>query len=309
MARYMRNAVVLAKIEGTYGTDPLPVVGTDAVLPRMVTLNPLESNNVDRNLVRGYMGNMGQIPVGTRISCQIEIEAAGAGAAGTVPAYDELLRACGLSSTNSAGVHQLYQPITTAFESCYCIIYEDGVLHRLAGCRGSASLRFVTGEIPVIVFSLIGKYVAATAASPSALTLTAWRVPEPVNDTNTTNISLHSVSYPFRSFELDLANQVVFQELVGSESVEITDRKPSARVVLDVTAAQQVTLQASVAAITTGALEHIHGSAAGRIFEIDAPVVQLLNPRYEDYNGQMLLGLDLSLIPSAGNDEYTIRVR
>jgi Phage tail tube protein len=309
MPRYLRNTVVLAKTEVTYGTDPVPTGAANAVLARSLTIAPLESNNVDRNLIRGYMGNMGQIPVNQRVSCQMEIEAAGAGSAGTVPAYDALLQACGLSSTNSPGVHQLYAPITTAFKAATIYYHADGVLHKLLGCRGNPTLRFTTGEIPVYVFSFQAKYGGVTAIANATPTLTAWQKPEPVNDTNTTDISLHATSYPFRSFELDLGNQVTFQDLVGSETVEITDRKPVGRVVLDVTAAQQVAFQGSIAAVTTGALTHIHGSAAGKIIEVAAPVVQLLNPRYEDFNGQTLFGMDLSFIPSAGNDEVTIKVR
>ena len=63
------------------------------------------------------------------------------------------------------------------------------------------------------------------------------------------------------------------------------------------------------AAHTTGALQMIHGTSAGNIVQIDAPVVQLLSPSYADSNGILMLNMQLALIPDAGDDELTLTVR
>ncbi len=47
---------LLAKIESSYGSDP-SAAGTDAVLVRNMEITPLQADAVERELIRGYMGN------------------------------------------------------------------------------------------------------------------------------------------------------------------------------------------------------------------------------------------------------------
>ena len=54
---------------------------------------------------------------------------------------------------------------------------------------------------------------------------------------------------------------------------------------------------------TTGALQLIHGVGTGNVITIDAPNVQLLNPRYTESEGDTMLEMDLSLIPGSGGDD------
>ena len=61
---------------------------------------------------------------------------------------------------------------------------------------------------------------------------------------------------------------------------------------------------------TTGAMQLIHGTAAGNIIEINAPAVQITAPTYSDFEGAAMMAGGLKLQPtSAGNDEIEIVVR
>jgi hypothetical protein len=53
--RFIRKTVILAKLEGTYGTEPASWVGADALLVSNVTLNYV-SNNRNRDVTRPYLG-------------------------------------------------------------------------------------------------------------------------------------------------------------------------------------------------------------------------------------------------------------
>jgi hypothetical protein len=93
-----RRKVILAKIESTYGTDSVPAAGTDAMLVGTnVELTPLETELVARDRVQHYLGAQEQIPVNARVRLKFDVEAAGAGGAGTVPKYGPLLRGCGFA--------------------------------------------------------------------------------------------------------------------------------------------------------------------------------------------------------------------
>ena len=98
MALLTRKRLILIKKESTYGTDVSPA-GTDAVLVRDLSVTPLQSDTVSRDLVRAYLGASEQLLANTRVECQFTVELAGSGTAGTAPRYGAALQACGLAET------------------------------------------------------------------------------------------------------------------------------------------------------------------------------------------------------------------
>lgn len=97
-----RKRVVLAKIESSYGTDPTPTGLANAILLRNLSVTPQEADFVGRDLLRPYMGNSEQLPVGIRALIDFEVEMVGGGTAGVAPGFGPLLRACGLGETLTA---------------------------------------------------------------------------------------------------------------------------------------------------------------------------------------------------------------
>jgi len=322
MARYARNTAILAKIEGTYGTDPTPTEAANAMLVSNFSITPVNAQNVPRDLVRGYFGGSEHL-VATKniqIGFDVEFQSSGNMTAPTIPAWGVLMRSCGFSETGSAGIRVEYNPISTAQESCTIYFYDSGdTLHEANGCRGTVSIDLSSGSRPVFRFSFTGLYVANTASSNGALTLTAWQKPLTVTDSNTNDLLLGAVTYtagtpavsggtayPSTGLTLDIGNAVNFTPLVGGETVDITQREVTGSITLDVTAAQAVTFQASVVANTTTALGLQHGTTAGLKMLVYAPTVQMLNPRPVDLNGRRLVSYDLRFVPSSGNDEIKI---
>jgi len=57
MAQRTSQRVLLAKIESSYGTDPTPTGSSNAILVRSLEVSPFQSDVVERELIRGYMGN------------------------------------------------------------------------------------------------------------------------------------------------------------------------------------------------------------------------------------------------------------
>ena len=56
-----RKRLLLAKLETTVGTDPTPVVGSDAILVRNIEVTPLEVDTVNRELIRPFLGQADQL--------------------------------------------------------------------------------------------------------------------------------------------------------------------------------------------------------------------------------------------------------
>ena len=101
MPLLLRKSLILVKLETTYGTDIGPT-GTDAVLVRDLTITPLESDSVSRDLVRAYLGASEQLLANIRVQCQFTVELAGSGTAGTAPRFGDALRACGMAQSLSS---------------------------------------------------------------------------------------------------------------------------------------------------------------------------------------------------------------
>lgn len=322
MARFVRNTAILAKIEATYGTDSAPTGAANALLVSNVTANPLNATNVDRDIIRGYLGASEQL-VGTAfVELSFDVEIQSSGTAGTAPAFGPLLRAAAFAETITltAGQERVeYNPITDSMESVSIYYYDSGALHKLLGARGSFDIAMGVGERPVFRFRFVGKDGGISAAANPALTLTAFKKPAVITDTNTGDVTFGAAyttgtlsggtAYTSRGMELSSGNDVQFIPMLGSENVEITNRAFTGKLALDLTAAQEVTFMGTVKANTTQSMGFQHGTTGGSVSIVYAPAVQIINPAKEDLNGYRLIGYDMRLVPSAGNDEIKLCFR
>lgn len=319
MSRLIRNTAILAKIEPVYGVDAVPTGAANAMLVSTLSLNPLNAQNVDRNNIRPFLGGDEQL-VGSRyVEMGFDVELVGAGTLGIAPAWGPLLRACGFAEVITAGVRVDYVPISTGFESTTIYWYDDGVLHKGLGARGTASLKLSVGEKPVISCKFVCLYGGIGAAAAPTADLEEWQVPEIVLDANSGKLmwgATHATatppalvggeSYPSKGLTIDLGVTSPFQALLGGESVPITERKVTGAVQLELTAIQEVASMAAVLATAKTSLGMIHGTVAGSRVAVFMPGVQRIEPSKEDLNGARMIGYKLLVNPIAGNDEIRI---
>lgn len=303
---YTRKTALLAKIETIYGTDAVPTGAANALVIRNATLTPLDADMVDRALVRPYFGSSPKLAVAARVQLDFEVELAGSGAAGTVPAWGALLRGCAFSETISAGVSVAYAPVSAAIESLTIYTFIDGIKHGLTGARGTVDLDVTAKGIPVLKFKFTGLYVAPADVANPTLTTTAWQTPLPVNNANTSGFSLHGYAGILQALTMSIANKVAYRNLVGEESVQITDRAPTGSCTITAVPIGTKDFFTLAKNATLGALAITHGTVAGNKVTIAAPQVQVVKPTYGDQDGIRMLQMGLELVPSAGNDEITI---
>jgi len=130
-----------------------------------------------------------------------------------------------------------------------------------------------------------------------------------VSKANTPTFALHGVSAPGESLDLDLGQKVEPRLLIGSESIEITDRNASGTAVIEARPIATVNWFDKALKRTRGALQLIHGTVAGNIVQIDAPQVEIGKPSQGNSQGVLTYSLPLRLCPNTGNDELTITVK
>lgn len=302
-----RKRLLLAKIESTYGTDPTPA-GTDAVLVSNLSVQPLQLELKDRELILGYLGNT-EMVVGQRlVGISFDVEIAGSGVAGTAPKWSALIQACGFSETIVASTSVTYAPVSTSFKGVTLYYFADGVRHKVNGCRGTWSMSLETGEIPKVSFEFTGLYNAPTDETQPALTFSNQADPVVVNSANTTPLQVHGYAACLSSFSLSLANETPFRQLAGcTQQVMITDRKPEGEAVVEAPTIAAKDFFVAASGQTTGQFSWKHGQTAGNIVTFTAPTCNLGSPEYEDSDGIIMLKLPFMPQPTAaGNDEFTI---
>lgn len=382
MSKLTRKRTVLAKIESVYGTDPTPS-STDAILLKNLTVTPLDSTLVSRDLIRPYLGNSEQLMAQKFSKIDFEVEMAGPGTIGKIPAYDCLLRSCamvgaatnvtitaaiassvvtvtstahglitgdkiitsGFTDTNcnkSTGVTitktgndtftfpaagaaddatadgtpvyrsaYVYSPVSASFESSTIYFNVDGILHKLTGCMGTVAIDLKVKEIPVFKFSLTGLYNAPTDTAAPSTDFSGFQIPQVANSQNTLTFSLASYSALLESMTLDIANQVQYITLIGSETVKILDRKPAGVFLFEAPTLASKDFFTLASAQTSSVMTLTHGSSNGYKVKIDAPAVLIGNPNYQDSNGVQMINVPYTANPSStsGNDEFTIAVK
>lgn len=309
MPKLTRKRAVLAKIEGTYGTDPTPTGSANAILVKNLEITPLAATTASRDLIRAYLGSDEELLADNHVECSFDVEVAGSGTAGTAPAYGPLLRACGLSETVDVGTDVVYAPISASFESVTIYYNIDGILHKITGARGTFQIDLTAKQIPVFKFRFVGKYNAPTDTALPTPDYTDFITPLVFNNTNSGSFSFFGVStLVLSSLMLDIGNVVNYRALIGSEYAQLVDRRSVGEVNFE--APPLATFNAFTTALgsSNGALSILHGTASGNKVQIDAPAVDVGNPSYTDDNGVTMIKCPISFVPDTGNDEFTITV-
>ena len=307
MALLSRKRLILVKTESTYGTDSSPA-GTDALLVRNLDITPLSGDVVSRDLIRPYLGNFDQLISLTSVAINFEVELAGSGTAGTAPKFGAILKACAMSETVVSSTSVTYAPVSSSFSSATIYFNVDGVLHKLTGCRGSMTMSCAVGAIPTLAFNLTGVYNAPTDTAQPAVTYSAQATPLIFREGNTSSFSFFSYSGVLQSVDFNLANDLVYRELVGgTKETLITDRKPAGTVMIEAPTIATKDFFTTALASSTGNLTFLHGTTAGNRVTFTASQVDVLNPTYQDQDSIMMLSVPYVALPTtAGNNEFSL---
>lgn len=303
-----RKRLILLESEATYGTDPTPT-GADAILVRDLSITPLQSDTVGRDLVRPYLGASEQLLANTRVQCTFSVELAGSGTAGTAPRYGKALLACGLSETIVATTSVTYAPVSSSFGSATIYYNIDGVLHKVTGARGTFTINGTVGQIPTIDFTFTGIYNTPTDTALPAVTYGDQATPVIFKQGNTTDFQLLSYAGCLQSVSFDIGNSLVYRELVGcTKQVLLTDRAATGSVTLEaVTMATKNYFTAALTDASLGNLLFQHGQTAGNIIDFVSTRIDIGDVSYGDQDGIHMLTIPYTAVPStSGNDEFSL---
>lgn len=274
-------AVVLAKKEGVYGTDAAPTAAANGILTRNFQGKPVDIDQIDRNLDSGSYGAKPSAPSNERRTFSYEVEVAGSGAAGTAPAWMELLEGCGMGpaalTPGASAVQVFAAPGAASSLTQYDFLSDQK--RKTVGSVGTFTVDFTAGAYPFFAFSWTGLVPTATPftkAAPGAVDLSRWQQPNEVNDVNT-DFALDGYAAKLKSWKADAAVTVAVRNLVGSRYVRRGNHAVKSTLVIE---AVDVATKDYIGSLRNGALVSFlltHGTVAGHIIEIASAKTQITN--------------------------------
>lgn len=311
-------SVLLFRQETTYGVYATPVPATDAMLVFGHEIVPMESEQVTRQIEKGFAGANPTLPTAVRQRQRFSVELAGSGAAGTPAFWDRLLRSClfDASQVLAAPARVLY-PLSTAGDGVSGSIagFKDGLVRaRMRGSRGNARFIFEEKQIPSIAFDFVGLLEGSNpidAGAPGAVTLPTPPAGVECSLTNTV-IQLDTFTLGVRRLEIDLGNKVEFFSTTGQRAIiygkdESGDRRAATgTIVFELPDPATRNFFTSILPATPLAFSLVHGTAAGNIFRITSSRAILGEATFSVEQNRLFMNAPITFVPNAAGNELTI---
>jgi hypothetical protein len=302
-----------AGLETTPGTDPV-LTGTAGFLAYDININPAAGTfSEDRPASADWGADLNE-PSEVYQTLTFKTPFAGSGAAGTAAYYGCLMQACGLleTITETTKVEYTTQNWVEATAKASSIYFDwGGVMHKMPMSRGTLSIVWARNTVPMLQWSMTGLATpAADVAFPDVKsTVAALLRGVPMNKANTI-ISIHGITPPVESLQIDLGNVVAYSNVANSELVAITDRIVTGTIQFRKQPIATFDPVARYKAKTTGTLSLTHGTVAGNIVKIDGARVQFGQPTHANVNGFLCDSIPLRFAKApAGNGDLKLTVQ
>jgi hypothetical protein len=304
-----RRALVLAKIESTYGTDPVPAAATDAILVNNLQIR-IDAQLLTREFLRANLSRLSAVVGKKTVQIDFETEIKGSGAAGTAARHGVLHRACGMSETIVAVTSVTYAPISTGFESVTIYAYMDGIVHKISGCYGTFKISEKVGEFGKFMWSFKGLYVAPIDAAIAGGAVFDTTKPQMIQSLG---LTLGGYQVIASALELDMGVEVSerldLNSAEGLKALQVTNRAVGGSIDPEAVAEATHAFWAAFKNATEEALAgNLIGAVAGNKVAITAPKVQYEAPGWADRSGNRIYNIPIRLNPStdAAQDEISI---
>jgi len=296
---------VLAEIETTYGTDPVPTVGANALVAYDVELTPLVAEYDEYQRASGRIGDSVHVLAKKGIGIRFKIPFVGSGTATTPPGFAAVYRACGVAETIEVDAVD-YLPIESLEESMTLYINIDTQLHKLVGVRGNLKVSGTSGKVPMSEFTGMALYAAPVEQSQTAVTFTNQPKPLAMNAANTL-AAIGAVNVSAHSFSFDMGNEVQHRDLTGVEEIVITDRKPRASMSILAPSVATRNFWAEQTGETLQRYAVNHGPIGARASVVSwGDSAQIIDTKYGNQDGTAMLNIDFAL---TAEFEYLFKLR
>lgn len=307
---YRVSATQLAgKAENTEGTK-IACNNADMILVKNVTFSPV-IDQYQRDLLRGTFSRDPSLSGKRSASVSFDVEMVGSGNKGVAPAWGRYMQGCGFNETVSANNSVTYTPLTSNMTNSMTLeVYQDGIIKRLWGARGTLNLSVESGKPGLLKFVFEGadfEVVDGALLSPIYPTVTP---PTFMG----ASLLLDSYAAVLSRIEFALENVLVKRESINSNSGHlstlITGRNPKGSMDPELVAVSGNNSYDFYGKWKTpgtlGQLSFSGNGGNGNIITITMPKVRYAAIADQDRTGLRTLGLDFQACVNASDDEISI---
>lgn len=310
MALVNSRTLILAKIEGTYGTDPTPTKTADAIVAYEVEGPINEADMLERRDFGPTLGREKELPGRQRASVKFTTELRGSGTAGTAPmGVGALFQACACSETLVAVTSATYAPSSASLKSVTIWIYKDGLRHVINGAVGNFEVILESGETPKIKWEFTGLYATPTDVSLITDATPNTTVPKVCKGLT---VTFDSYSAVFRKLSFKSNNTIAergdLNASTGIAGFQIVERNPEGSFEIETVLLATKNWFTKWEAGTAQALSVAISNGAGNICTITASQCQTRKKEYGDSDGILTDAIDFQMAKSAttASDEFSI---
>lgn len=293
--KYKMKRLLLTMAVFNATADPALTVGEDYIAAgetavHIRTKNAELTYNVDgvsRELDDATLGFKPQLLMGAHFTIDAEIETAGSGAAGTKPAYGDIVRTAAFGEAISAGVSVTYTQLDDdSWPDATFYFYAAGRNHKLLNAQTNISWTLGNGAVPTYKITITGIYGGVVTGAIPTPTFTQIKPVQVCNQYTT--FTLDSVEYALVNYTNDQKNEVNYTDIPGYEGVSIDDIAPEGEIEIlcpDHADFDPFAIVRSEADVYL-ALSCVHGTTAGNILTFANPQIQILGVGYGEFEGK-----------------------
>lgn len=317
-----RKSVVLAKVETTYGTDPTPVVGTNAILSTVPQIS-LDNAILERTVTVGTLSPT-QPVIGRKLwgaTFGVELKSQSGILAGSSSApleLDPILRMAGFQATYTAETtlgandgYVTYNPRSDSIESATMYLFPGKEMrHKMTGAYANLNFDIAAGQYAMINVDAKGIYNEPTDTAATTPTY-ATAVPQMVESIS---LAFGAVtSQVVRNLSINMNNEIPERADVNSaegfKGLRIAARKPEVTFRIEKMLAATWNIYNALDSGTTYSTTFTIGSVAGKKILVTIPKLTLTSIKESDDNGLVMLDVTglCARNSDAGDDELTFK--
>ncbi len=317
-----RKALVLARVEDAYGVCSVaPSASAHALQVWDLELKP-EGEDLQRNVYRDQLDPtasvLGRKKMG--VSFKTELKGNGLAAIGCadyMPRVGALLRACGLvmsadpeTSSGDFDGGLDFSTRSESFESATLIVFRDGVMHTIRGCRGTFDLEVPAGGFGRLSFDLSGRYQTPIDSATPTASYETTTPPRPGQSAGSFLVDSYAACVGNFSISRgnELADKVCLNSSEGLFEVVISDFTVHGKIDPDAVPLATNDWWTDWEDSTTRRLNLVLGAAANQRVTVTLPQAQLTSIAYDDDNGQLKQPLEFRGTDDGANG-YSLKIR
>ena len=231
---------------------------------------------------------------------------------GSPPDFSAAMRCSGWDETVTASTSVAYSPAkqSTVIPSATVGVFEDGVIKRIWGARGTVRMRAKVGETVVLSFEFTGAdWEVVDGPLLSGVTYDTTEAPVFMDAGLTLDGGGSAV---LTQLDFDLANTIALRQDVNAASghlaARITGRKPTVTIDPEMLKVAEHDFFGKWRAGSLMALAASLGSTAGNTIAISAPKIQYQRLTTNSRDGVAALSAQAMCCKDAGDDEFVLTI-